>query len=164
MPQCPHCQEPVAADAQRCPQCRAWFADAKQSDDEVENSIRSLLNEGKKIEAIKLYRQHSGAGLAEAKDAVELIERGEPLPDSTPVTDDLEEQILELMAAGQKIAAIKLHRERTHVGLKEAKDAVEALASRHGITVPSKSGCLAVLLVLVFGALMGVGWISSLNQ
>ena len=158
MPQCPHCQEPVAVDAERCPQCGAWLADANQSDDEVDNSIRALLNEGKKIEAIKLYRHHTGAGLAEAKDAVELIERSEPLPDSKPVTDDLEKQILELMAGGQKIAAIKLHRERTHVGLKEAKDAVEALASRHGITVPNRSGCFGVLLVLVLGALMVVGW------
>jgi hypothetical protein len=36
-------------------------------------------------------------------------------------------QLAVLIAAGQKIEAIKLYRERTGVGLKEAKDAVEAL-------------------------------------
>jgi ribosomal protein L7/L12 len=37
------------------------------------------------------------------------------------------EQVLELMKSGQKIQAIKLYREQTGVGLKEAKDYVEGL-------------------------------------
>jgi len=36
-------------------------------------------------------------------------------------------EILELMKAGHKIQAIKLYREQTGVGLKEAKDYVESL-------------------------------------
>jgi hypothetical protein len=36
-------------------------------------------------------------------------------------------QILELVKSNQKIAAIKLYREQTGVGLKEAKDYVESL-------------------------------------
>ena len=36
--------------------------------------------------------------------------------------------VAELMAAGRKIDAIKLYRAQHGVGLKEAKDAVEALA------------------------------------
>jgi hypothetical protein len=36
--------------------------------------ISSALYAGKKIAAIKMYREATGAGLAEAKDAVELIE------------------------------------------------------------------------------------------
>ena len=35
--------------------------------------VRAYLREGKKIEAIKAYRQQTGAGLAEAKDAVERL-------------------------------------------------------------------------------------------
>ena len=34
-------------------------------------ALVSLLRAGRKIEAIKLYRAHTGAGLKEAKDAVE---------------------------------------------------------------------------------------------
>jgi ribosomal protein L7/L12 len=36
------------------------------------------------------------------------------------------QEVLDLVAAGQKIQAIKLYRTETGVGLKEAKDAVEA--------------------------------------
>ena len=39
----------------------------------------------------------------------------------------LDAQIVELMKTGQKIQAIKLYREQTGVGLKEAKDYVEGL-------------------------------------
>ena len=50
--------------------------------------------------------------------------------------------------AGRKIAAIKLYRESTGLGLKEAKDAVEELGRRHGIA-PARSGCAGVLLLLL---------------
>src|SRR5687767_10521670 len=39
--------------------------------------IDQLIHDGKKIEAIKLFRETFGVGLAEAKDAVERMERGE---------------------------------------------------------------------------------------
>jgi hypothetical protein len=95
-----------------------------------------------------LYREETGTGLAEAKDAVERIERGDATGEITSGADDFETQILDLMVEGQKIAAIKLYRERIPSGLKEAKDAVEELAARHGITTPTKAGCLGVLVLL----------------
>lgn len=68
-------------------------------------------------------------------------------PDSPP--DDLEGRVLEEMRQGRKISAIKLHREATGMGLKESKEAVEALAAQHGI-VARGGGCAgAVLLMLV---------------
>ena len=42
--------------------------------------------------------------------------------------------------ARKKIEAIKVYRERTGVGLKEAKDAVEAVAAQRGIVAPSGFG------------------------
>lgn len=39
--------------------------------------INQLIHDGKKIEAIKLFRETFGVGLAEAKEAVERMERGE---------------------------------------------------------------------------------------
>jgi len=39
--------------------------------------IRRLIRSGRKIEAIKVFRETFGTGLKEAKDAVEAIERGE---------------------------------------------------------------------------------------
>lgn len=40
----------------------------------LESKIRSMLSKGKKIEAVKIYREEYGIGLKEAKDAVERIE------------------------------------------------------------------------------------------
>jgi ribosomal protein L7/L12 len=40
--------------------------------------IKQLLDDGHKIEAIKLYREQTGAALREAKEAVDAIEHGEP--------------------------------------------------------------------------------------
>jgi ribosomal protein L7/L12 len=37
--------------------------------------IQSLIMQGKKIEAIKIYREQTGYGLKEAKDAVDAMER-----------------------------------------------------------------------------------------
>ena len=39
--------------------------------------INQLIHDGKKLEAIKIFRETFGVGLAEAKDAVEKMERGE---------------------------------------------------------------------------------------
>ena len=61
-------------------------------------------------------------------------------PEAALEPGSLEADILELMQGHKKIEAIKLYRERTGVGLKEAKDFVEALAAKHGIP-PGAGGC-----------------------
>ena len=43
---------------------------------DVDAKIRALIGSGKKIEAIKAYRERYDAGLAESKDAVEAMARG----------------------------------------------------------------------------------------
>jgi len=40
--------------------------------------VQDLVDDGKKIEAIKLYRRMTGAGLAESKDAVEEMASRRP--------------------------------------------------------------------------------------
>ena len=98
-----------------------------------EEQIKALLFQGNKIAAIKIYREGTGVGLKEAKDAVEAIERGEPVYSPEPIQFDiqndamLEEQIKQLLARRQKIQAVKIYREAHHCGLKEAKDAVDAI-------------------------------------
>ncbi len=44
-----------------------------------------------------------------------------------PISADLEARILALLANGRKIEAVKIYRNATGVGLKEAKEAVEAI-------------------------------------
>ncbi len=66
----------------------------------------------------------------------------------------LEEEVLSLLRARRKIEAIKVYRAEKHCGLKDAKDAVEALAAQHGIA--ARAGCagmIALLLLLVAAVL-----------
>ena len=57
------------------------------------------------------------------------------------IEDPLERQVLSLLVAGSKIQAIKIYREATGVGLKEAKESVEAMAERSGVRVPRRRFC-----------------------
>lgn len=65
------------------------------------------------------------------------------------------QEFLDALAQGQKIQAIKIYREMTGSGLKEAKDAVEKLAAELAekypgqFPKPSQSGCGTTALVLV---------------
>jgi ribosomal protein L7/L12 len=91
--------------------------------------VRSLLAQGRKIEAIKQLRLETGLGLREAKDMIERNEsslfsyESSDQPVRTP--PDLSSQVKELLNQGKKIEAIKLYRAETGLGLKEAKDAVD---------------------------------------
>lgn len=92
--------------------------------------VVELLRSGQKIEAIKRYRELTQVGLKEAKDAVEAMERGEPVPVSggpAPAAAAVGSSVQDLLRDGRKLEAIKLYRAQTGLGLKEAKDAVEAM-------------------------------------
>jgi ribosomal protein L7/L12 len=92
-----------------------------------ETEARSLLAQGQKINAIKLVRERTGLGLAEAKNLVESWPDAPVKPLSAiPHPATWEAKARYLLAQGQKIDAIKLVREMTGLGLKEAKDLVES--------------------------------------
>lgn len=106
--------------------------------------VKRLVQSGRMIDAVKLYREITGVGLKEAKDAVEQIARGEPVQINSVVTtnvggttDQAEKmkQVVRLIKEGNKIEAIKAFREATGVGLKEAKEAVEAIESNRSTTI-----------------------------
>lgn len=117
-------------------------------DTNLEAELRALLAEGRTIEAIKRYREATGADLATAKEAVEALEPTNPLAAGEAIDPDLEAEIIGLLQGLKKIEAIKLYRERTGMGLKEAKDAVEAMAAAHGLPGAAGGGCLSVVLFL----------------
>lgn len=103
---------------------------------EQRRAIESALRRGSKIEAVKLYREATGASLAESKDAVEAMPVGSipvgDLPSILPTTGMTPERMNAIVTAisrGNKIEAIKLYREATGLGLAESKDAVEAMES-----------------------------------
>ncbi len=105
--------------------------------------LTALVNDGKKLEAIKLFRELTGAGLKEAKDAVEKIEEGRSFEvenyavisrqtklSGSQLSQAMQiKQIGDLIREGKKLEAIKLYREAFDVGLAEAKEAVEKLDS-----------------------------------
>jgi ribosomal protein L7/L12 len=62
--------------------------------------------------------------------------------------DSLESEVLALMLARERIKAVMLYRAQTGVGLKEARDAVDALAAKHGIR-PKRVGCVVMVLAMV---------------
>ena len=141
---CSSCSHENPDDVERCRECGTLL----DAPDPVEADIQFLLKAGRKIEAIKLYRERTGAGLKEAKEAVEAIDEGRGRvkrgPDPSP-------DILSLLREGQKIEAIKLYREQTGAGLKEAENAVESIGEKHGLLkAAQKSGCLVLLVPFLY--------------
>jgi large subunit ribosomal protein L7/L12 len=159
MQRCPSCGDSNPAGVERCQACgaelRSGTGATGRPGDDLESRVRALLEQGQKIEAIRVYREATGTGLAEAKDAVEALGRGGALSAEAGTDRDFEDELVALLQQGQKIQAIKRYRERTGVGLKEAKDAVEALADRHGISVRGVGCGPAALVLLSAGVLLG---------
>jgi len=188
MPKCRFCDHNNPAGTDRCQHCGSWIEQAVPSElagqetktdpeeripqqpDSFEGRILLLMQTGKKIEAIKLYRQETGSGLKEAYDAVEAIATGQPTARRSGESveclgvdpNSLEGQVLALLQGQKKIWAIKVYREQTGVGLKQAKDAVEALAAKHGIS--EQTGCAGmVLLMVAVSTIIGVGlWVMTI--
>ena len=155
MIRCPFCDHKNPPGTTRCGECKAeLFASPEDAADSADSEplsldgrVIALVREGRKIEAIKLYRDLTGAGLKEAKDAVEALERGGSLPTRDASSGD-DPDVLELLRAGQKIRAIKLYRDKTGAGLAESKNAIETLARKNGIPA-GQSGCSSAVLCLL---------------
>ena len=94
--------------------------------------VVDALQRGSILDAIKLLRDSKGLGLNDAKEAVDHYLRGHTVigktvrttPSRFPATPPPE--VVGALQQGSKIEAIRLMRERTGLGLKEAKDAVDA--------------------------------------
>ncbi|GAB3596170.1 ribosomal protein L7/L12 [Microbacterium tumbae] len=95
--------------------------------------IDRLVREGQKIAAIKVYKDTTGVGLKEAKDRIDRWQLGAVPSAAThaaPTTnhslsDPARRELDRLVAGNQRIAAIKVLREQTGLGLKESKDIID---------------------------------------
>lgn len=81
------------------------------------------------------------------------------------LTDAQMNAIADALRGGNKIEAIKLHREATGFGLKESKDEVEAIEASLRTKFPDQfpakpagKGCLGVLVFGLATAVAGLGW------
>ncbi|WP_037365461.1 ribosomal protein L7/L12 [Nakamurella lactea] len=98
--------------------------------------VRSLAESGQKVQAIATLRSGTpGLGLAAAKAIVDRMTSPAAAP-AVPQTKtqgvpavppDIAAQVLLLKSQGEQIAAIKLVREHTGCGLREAKDYVDGV-------------------------------------
>ena len=116
MSKCRICDRDNPTGVDRCQGCGAWLEQAVPEASE---------------------RQAADVGPASAEPA--------------PPPDSLEGRVLTLMQGQKKIEAIKFYRQTTGAGLKAAKDAVEALAEKHGIASKG-TGCTAAALVMVLAS------------
>jgi len=123
--------------------------------------VLDALQEGNPILAIKRLRELTGMGLKEAKDAVEAHLAGHPVDisgtNSVPQAGLLTPPMISALQRGDRIEAIKLMRRAYRLGLKEAKDAVEAWIAANPGRVPLQAsnggaGWLALLLAGLAGA------------
>ena len=99
---------------------------------EQELQIRELIAQKQKIAAIKLYREATGSSLRDAKETVDAMEMGTVanFPVSTQMSTpdiSLDNRIKRLLSERKKIEAVKVYREAYNCGLKEAKEAVDAI-------------------------------------
>jgi outer membrane protein assembly factor BamB len=99
------------------------------------DEIRQMAGGGALAEAVEHYRQTYGVDLQEAKDAVDALQAGRLATSSTPGMPNREEltkaleDVQRLLAAGDKIGAIKVYREHYDVSLTRAKYAIDQIAA-----------------------------------
>ena len=123
----------------------------------------AALEQGQTVEAIKRLRTATGLGLKEAKDAIDRHLAGEPARPRPSIVAmaALPFAVAAALRKGDKLEAIRLMREKGGLGLKEAKDAVEAYGREQGAAdyhrapgeVPRRGGAGWLIFVLVVVAL-----------
>lgn len=126
--------QPVASLSRAESDAERLHSSAESADLRAE--VMGMVAQGQKIAAIKRYRQRTGVGLREAMEALERLEsdpdswQGErhgnitpPEPDVSASSDEIERLVL----MGQKINAIKMYRQMTGLGLREAKEAIDQM-------------------------------------
>lgn len=153
MPKCIFCDQDSPAGISNCRLCGAPLPPSESevlADDVFRQELLRLVDARQHVQAVAAYRRRTGVDLDAAKQAIEELERDRDF-DVAPTDPDLEWAVIACLERGAKIEAIKLYRDKTGAGLKEAKDAVEAIEARVGLgPVPagSRGGCLGMVLAL----------------
>ncbi len=121
----------------------------------VMDAILQQLLSGNKLEAVKLYKDQTQSSLAEAKAAIEGLSATIAQPAVQVFNDSsMESELEQLIYSRQKLAAVKLYRERHSVSLLDAKHAVEKLTEELQTQSPerfianSSTGCASILIAI----------------
>ena len=124
-------------------------------------SVREALHRGETIEAIRRLSDATELGLKESMDVIDGHLKRRPTTSSgASSVGQLPASVVEAMQRGDKIEAIKQLRKERGIGLKEAKDAVEAVAWQAeplagGHSTRRKAGANNTLWWLIVIALAG---------
>ncbi len=120
-------------------------------------NVLIALQQGNTVEAIKLLRQSTGLGLKEAKDAIDdhLLGRSAAITPAASV-GAFPPSVVDALHRGNKVEAIKLLRQHSRLGLKEAKDAVDAYQQE----ASTRTGSLSPGQVSRSGS--AIGWLVAL--
>ncbi len=95
--------------------------------------VRAALDRGDVIDAVKLLRDATGLGLAEAKDIIDrhrLPDSEEEAAPTVAMPRTLSPAAAEALQSGNKIEAIRITRDESGLGLREAKMFVESFESK----------------------------------
>lgn len=108
------------------------------------DDVKRLVESGQRDLAIYLYRNLFRVDLATAKNHIELLAAGQPLPplptlsestehapDTTLLSPQQLAQIRSHLLSGEKIEAIKLYRKALKTDLTAARSAIESIENEH---------------------------------
>ena len=144
-------------------------------------AVLAALAQGRTIDAIKQLREAHGLSLKEAKDIVDAHTQARPAAASPSAAQrptgfsastamgTVPDTVQHALAQGNKIEAIRLLRDHAGIGLKEAKDRVDALdvsRQRHaeGLApgeMSRKTGAMTWVAVAAIVALIAFAYLRS---
>lgn len=119
--------------------------DRPMGDPEVQDHLKTLIQQERTIEALKLVRAKTGWGLKRSKDYLSTLDAG-PSKFRSIEDPEVQDQLRMLMQQDQKIKALKLIRSTTGWGLKRSKDyfetviAIEPLLSNNSVLSDRSEG------------------------
>ncbi len=119
-----------------------------QLNDHQLNEIRSAAATSK-LQAIKIYKELTGASLRESKQFVESLgnDKQSNGTNDNGLSDEVMDKVLDELSAGKKVAAIRLYRNHTGKTLIESRAFIEDLAEKLGLDLPAGVGCASAVLI-----------------
>jgi ribosomal protein L7/L12 len=127
------------------------------------SNVIAALQQGNKLEAVKLLCDATGLGLLDAKEAIELHLQKNPTPWALPYgSAHLPADVAQPLQRGDKVQAIALMRSLRGLGMQEAKDAIESahlnphIAAAEAKLLPAvdKAVSTGFKIVFAWGAVM----------
>jgi ribosomal protein L7/L12 len=125
-------QQQLGPDDALLPQADRGGLDPQQQQVTLDGpDVTSLLQAGRKLDAIRVYREQTGANLKDATDVIKDLERQLDRGDQSEIEHD--QDVATLLRAGRKIDAIRVYREQHGVSLREATGAINQMEKNLGL-------------------------------